>query len=192
MLTGSIFLAESAGNLSVLAELGFSLNCSILSSLFCRSCSSHPHTRMARITSLVFVDSTISDQQIVNQIINQIIPPEADMIVLDASRDGIEQMTEVLADRSGIQSLCIVSQGSVSSLKLGSGYLTMFNLDCYGWQLQGWGEAFASDASIVLCGCAAGEQDKLFLQRLSLLTGAVAIRCLSSANLSSTQNLQVS
>jgi hypothetical protein len=119
--------------------------------------------------SLVFIDSAINHEQILST-----IPlPKAEVILLDANRDGLEQITEVLAGRQGIQNLYIVSQGSASSLQLGSGYLTRFNLDRYGWQLQAWGEALASNANITLYGCTAfGEQDKTLAQQLCWLTGA--------------------
>ncbi|NJO79451.1 MAG: DUF4347 domain-containing protein [Cyanobacteria bacterium RM1_2_2] len=119
--------------------------------------------------SLVFIDSAINDAQILST-----IPlPEAEVILLDADRDGLEQITEVLAGRQGIQNLYIVSQGSANSFQLGSGYLTRFNLERYGWQLQAWGEAFAPNANMTLYGCTAlGEQDKNFAQQLCWLTGA--------------------
>lgn len=125
---------------------------------------------MASISlSLVFIDSAISDAQILST-----VPlPEAETIILDANRDGLEQITEVLAERKEICNLCIISQGSASSLQLGASYLTRFNLDRYGWQLQAWGEALAPDACIMLYACTAlGEPDKILVQRLSLLTGA--------------------
>lgn len=119
--------------------------------------------------SLIFIDSAINDAQILST-----IPlPEAEAIILDSRRDGLEQITEVLAERQGICNLYIVSQGSANSLQLGSSYLTRFNLDRYGWHLQAWGEALAPNAYITLYACTAlGEHDKTLVQRLSLLTGA--------------------
>jgi hypothetical protein len=119
--------------------------------------------------SLIFIDSAINNEQILST-----IPlPEAEAFILDSHRDGLEQITEILAGRQGVRNLYIVSQGSASSLQLGASYLTRFNLDRYGWHLQAWGEALAPNATITLYGCTAlGEHDKTLVQRLSLLTGA--------------------
>lgn len=134
---------------------------------------------MASPTSLVFVDSTINPDQLLR---NGVLA-ESELIVLNVEQDGVEQITAALADRRGIQSLHIVSQGSASSLKLGSGYLTIFSLESYGWHLQVWGESLALNADILLYGSdtATSEQDKVFMQRLSLLTGAkIAASCYST------------
>jgi hypothetical protein len=118
---------------------------------------------------LVFIDPAVEDASLMSSE----IPAEAETITLDANRDGLEQMTEVLADCQGIDQLHIVSSGSLSSLQLGASYLTRFNLNRYGWHLQAWGEALAPHAQIVLHGCIApSQQDITLSQYLSLLTGA--------------------
>jgi hypothetical protein len=119
--------------------------------------------------SLIFIDSALNNEQF----LSTISLPAAETIVLDANRDGLEQITEVLAGRQGIGNLYIVSQGCASSLQLGSSYLTRFNLDRYGWHLQAWGEALVPNAHITLYACTAfGEHDQTLVQRLSLLTSA--------------------
>lgn len=127
-------------------------------------------------TALVFTNSA-SDTQF---ILFKGLPPGAEWIVLDAEQDGIEQITAVLANRSGIQSLHIVLPAGLSNLKLGSADLTLFNLDRYGWQLQQWGEALGPNGNISLYGChdqtgsrgAVVHLSSPLLTRLRLLTGA--------------------
>jgi Domain of unknown function (DUF4347) len=141
---------------------------------------------MARTSSLIFVDSSIpfahfrDDETFAH----------AEKIILDANRNGIEQITDILKQRYGVQELYIIAQGNRGSLKLGSSYLTIFDLDRYAWSLQAWGESLVPNAAIYLCGIEAcgteageteacgieaGELDKAFMQRLSLLTGAKII-----------------
>lgn len=137
-----------------------------------------PSSSMARSstsTALVFIDSA-SDAY---PILAAGDLPEAEWVFLDADRDGVEQITQVLANRSGLQSLHIVFSGSPGHLKLGSAQLTLFNLDHYGWQLQQWGEALGPNATILLysanSAAANGAVVSLsvpFLIRLGLLTGA--------------------
>ena len=61
-------------------------------------------------TNLVFIDSAVED---IDQLLNDFSQEsDVEVIVLDANRDGIEQISEILAQRSGIESLHIVSHGS--------------------------------------------------------------------------------
>lgn len=136
---------------------------------------SYPMARSSTSIALVFTDSA-SDAY---PILAAGDLPEAEWVFLDADRDGIEQITQVLADRSGLQSLHIIFSGSPSNLKLGSAHLTLFNLDRYGWQLQQWGEALRPNATILLYvannAASNGAVVSLsvpFLIRLGLLTGA--------------------
>lgn len=148
--------------------------------------STSPMARSSTLTNLVFLDAALNT----DQILIQKILPEAEVVVLDADRDGIEQITVALANRRGLQSLHIVFQGDPSSLQLGSTHLTLFSLDRYGWQLQQWGESLAANAQILLhCSETSnvGDPDMArlpmgLLNRLRLLTGARIFACGSIAN----------
>ncbi|WP_333119228.1 DUF4347 domain-containing protein [Microcoleus sp. SVA1_B3] len=97
-----------------------------------------------------------------------------EVILLDRFRDGIEQITEILGQRSSITSLHIVSHGREAAVEIGSTELNIDNLETYSNQLQQWGKALNESASILLYGCnvAAGESGIKFIQKLSELTGA--------------------
>ncbi|MFM7423835.1 MAG: DUF4347 domain-containing protein [Elainella sp.] len=129
---------------------------------------------MARSNSdLVFIDATAHDLQL-----TAYVAPEAEVMILTAEQDGIEQITTALTGRSGLQILHIVSFSGSGSLQLGSTQLTLFNLDQYGWQLQQWGESLVPGAEIVFydfVGSAEAVTSQFsapFLSRLRLLTGA--------------------
>ncbi|MBN3875043.1 Calx-beta domain-containing protein [Nostoc sp. JL23] len=99
----------------------------------------------------------------------------SEVVILDANRDGLAQITEFLAKRetNSFQSIHIVSHGSLGSLQLGSINFNFSNLDSYKNQLQKWASALTDKADILLYGCdiASGEGTK-FVQQISQITGA--------------------
>ncbi|MEG3972932.1 DUF4347 domain-containing protein, partial [Microcoleus sp. T2B6] len=97
-----------------------------------------------------------------------------EVVLLDRTRDGIEQITEILGQRSSITSLHIVSHGREAAVEIGSKELNIDNLETYSNQLQQWGKALSESGSILLYGCniAAGESGIKFIQKLSEITGA--------------------
>lgn len=127
---------------------------------------------MAASTSLtlLFVDSNVPNYQWL--IDNR--KPDAEVVVLNADRDGITQITEYLAGQRQVGSAQIISHGARGSLQLGSTTLTAENLDTYAAQIQSWSKALTENADILLLGCnvAADERGKAFVQAIAHLTGA--------------------
>jgi hypothetical protein len=127
---------------------------------------------MAASTSLtvIFVDSNVSDYQWL--VDNR--EPDAEVVVLNADRDGITQITEYLAGQRQVGSAQIISHGAAGALQLGSTTLTAENLSSYATQVQSWSKALTENADILLLGCnvAADERGKAFVQAMSHLTGA--------------------
>ncbi|MEP6578607.1 DUF4347 domain-containing protein, partial [Microcoleus vaginatus GB2-A3] len=119
--------------------------------------------------SLVIVDSRVENYQ---QLIGG-IKAGTEVFVLNPTREAIEQITEILGQRS-ITSLHIVSHGREAAVEIGSTELNIHNLETYSNQLQQWGKALNESGSILLYGCniAAGESGIKFIQKLSELTGA--------------------
>ncbi|MEG4056034.1 MULTISPECIES: DUF4347 domain-containing protein, partial [unclassified Microcoleus] len=97
-----------------------------------------------------------------------------EVFVLNPTREAIEQITEILGQRSSITSLHIVSHGREAAVEIGSTELNIDNLETYSNQLQQWGKALNESGSILLYGCniAAGESGIKFIQKLSEITGA--------------------
>ena len=120
--------------------------------------------------NIVFVDAGVSDYQ---TLVNG-VEPGTEVVVLDGNSNGINQITEVLANRSDIDSVQIVSHGDEGSLQLGNSYLDSGNIASYEGQLQKWGKALAENGDILLYGChvADGELGSAFINRLSELTEA--------------------
>lgn len=96
------------------------------------------------------------------------------VFVLDSTRDGVEQITRILANCSDLDSLQIVSHGREARVQLGSIELCSDNLETYSHLLQQWGKALSERGNILLFGCsvAAGESGAAFVRRLSFIAGA--------------------
>ncbi|MEH1860615.1 MAG: Calx-beta domain-containing protein [Nostoc sp.] len=122
-------------------------------------------------TNIVFIDPKVIDYQ---SLVSG-IALGSEVVILDPNRDGLAQITEFLAKResNSVQSIHIVSHGSVGSLQLGSINFSLSNLDSYKNQLQKWASALTEKADILLYGCdvASGEGTK-FVQQISRITGA--------------------
>jgi hypothetical protein len=121
--------------------------------------------------TLVFIDPAVEDYQT----LLEGIVPEAKAIALDASRDGVEQITEILQESTCLETIHLVSHGSPGCLYLGSTQLNLKTLERYISQLQSWSSALVSggQGGIFLYGCnvAAGKDGATFVQRLQQTTG---------------------
>lgn len=117
--------------------------------------------------NIVFVDSKVPDWQMLVRGMVCNIP----VVLLDATRDGVEQMTQILA-RGYFQAVHILSHGSPGSLSLGN---TTLNLDSlksrYASLVKGWRDRLTPDADILLYGCSVATEAK-FIDRLATLTQA--------------------
>ncbi len=85
--------------------------------------------------------------------------PGLEVVLLDSSRDGIVQITEVLERHRGLSSLHIVAHGEVGGLWLGSELVNSNSLHQYRQDFQSWGNALAPDGDILLYGCNVGAEE---------------------------------
>jgi Domain of unknown function (DUF4347) len=120
-------------------------------------------------STLVFIDSSVEGYQaLIDGVMN------AEVILLDSSRDGIEQITEALQQYSEVESIHIISHGGSGNVRLGSTLLNSSTLDRYTTQLQSWSNSLTINADILFYGCdiAAGEEGDRFIHQISQLTQA--------------------
>ncbi|MEW6160246.1 MAG: DUF4347 domain-containing protein, partial [Verrucomicrobiota bacterium] len=96
------------------------------------------------------------------------------IVVLDSSRDGIEQITEALSGENSVSAIHILSHGVSGNLLLGNTRLNSESLGRYAAQLSAWQTALSFEADILLYGCdvAAGASGSEFISGLAELTGA--------------------
>ncbi len=139
----------------------------------------HPHREFLRATesvgaptvkNVLFVDARVENCDS----LARGATADTFVFVLDSTRDGVEQITRILANCSDLDSVQIVSHGREARVQLGSIELWRDNLETYSHLLQEWGKALSERGDILLCGCsvAAGESGAAFVRRLSFIAGA--------------------
>ncbi|MDJ0633034.1 MAG: DUF4347 domain-containing protein [Xenococcaceae cyanobacterium MO_188.B29] len=101
--------------------------------------------------SIAFVDAEVVKNQ--NFIAN--LNLETELILIDSNRDGIKQITEILAERRNINSLQIITtaQGNEGSINLGLTQLNIHTIEAYIDDLQQWKNALSATPEIMLYGC---------------------------------------
>ncbi|MBD2068882.1 DUF4347 domain-containing protein [Leptolyngbya sp. FACHB-671] len=121
-------------------------------------------------STVVFVDSTVDDYQSLASSAS----PGTEVIVLDATQDGVTQITSALAGRSGVESVQILSHGSSGQLQLGSTQLSLETLNQYTAQIQSWSSSLTETADVLLYGCnvAGSDTGNSFIQQFATLTDA--------------------
>uniref|UniRef100_UPI00378489AF DUF4347 domain-containing protein n=1 Tax=Planktothrix agardhii TaxID=1160 RepID=UPI00378489AF len=119
---------------------------------------------------IIFIDSSVENYQSLITGADK----NAEIVILEKDRSGVEQITQALRNWSNIKALHIVSHGSPGSLQLGSDILNRENLDSFSSLLQQWGKALTKTADILVYGCevAAGEIGEKFIRRLNEIIGA--------------------
>jgi Domain of unknown function (DUF4347)/Domain of unknown function (DUF4082) len=124
--------------------------------------SSTPHT-------IAFVDAHVADVMTIMAGLKSDVK-----VLLDPTRDGIEQITKTLSYYKGLTGIEIVSHGNVAQVQLGQDALNANNIQQYSHSLQQWSESLAPEADILFYGCnvAAGAAGQAFVRDLSKLTGA--------------------
>ncbi|MEG5042772.1 MULTISPECIES: DUF4347 domain-containing protein, partial [unclassified Microcoleus] len=127
------------------------------------------------VRSIAFIDTQVEDYQ---SLIAG-VTPGTEVVVLDGNKDAIDQITQILALRTNIDSIHIVSHGAPGSLQLGDVRFSLNDIECDRQDLQQWFSPRTDSIgdtrpNILLYGCcvAAGETGKAFVKRLSELTGA--------------------
>ncbi|MDH1252721.1 Ig-like domain-containing protein [Comamonas thiooxydans] len=119
---------------------------------------------------VVFVDSNIKDYQ---QLVSG-LKPDTEVVVLDANKDGLQQIADYLDGRSGIDSIHVLSHGKIGQVQLGSDWLDSADLASRSELLNAIGQSIASDGDILLYGCQVGAngEGRAFIDGLAAATGA--------------------
>ena len=96
-----------------------------------------------------------------------------EIFILDADRDGLEQITEFLGDYVDIDAIHILSHGAAGTLRLGSSLITSDELSENAALLEAWGRHVRPGGDLLLYGCnvADGEVGVAFVEELSTYTG---------------------
>ncbi|WP_197085472.1 putative Ig domain-containing protein, partial [Cellvibrio sp. pealriver] len=127
------------------------------------------------ITSVVFVDTAVSDYEaIVDDIKSRSDADKIAVVYLDPQTDGVEQIASALAQYSNLSSIHIISHGSAGAVELGNTRLTDSTLFRYEDDLAAWGKALGEAGDILLYGCdvAAYPTGQALIERMAQLTDA--------------------
>ncbi len=120
--------------------------------------------------SLVIIDSQLKD----NEILSSSAPIGSKVYRLDMSKDGIEQISEILKKHDGLTSVHFLSHGGSGYLSLGNAILKAETISYYKEQIQGWQQSLSAGADLLFYGCETGSGAKgaELLDKLAELTGA--------------------
>ena len=104
---------------------------------------------------LVIVDTATPDyQQLVDDILSR--DPEGgqiDVALLDPSRDGVDQLGEILSGYADLDAVHIVSHGEAGAVSLGNATLDSAALREQSDAISGWGDALNADGDLLIYGC---------------------------------------
>jgi len=126
---------------------------------------------------LVFVDAGLEDREaLVADLLGQGSDQRTvEVVLLDAERDGLSQISETLARYAAdLDAVHVVSHGTSQGIQLGGTWLDQTRLDHEADLVAGWRDALSRDADLLLYGCnlAASSEGKALIEQLAGLTGA--------------------
>lgn len=117
---------------------------------------------------LAIFDPKVSDLQV----LLAGLQPDVQYAILDAERDGIEQISALLED-SAASEVTIVARGFCGGLSVGASTLNHCNLSEYEHQLRNWFSDKTSACLTLLAGEVAQRKvGKAFVNQLTAITGA--------------------
>jgi hypothetical protein len=112
---------------------------------------------------LIVIDPSIESYQFL------VDAAEAEVVVLDATKDGVEQLSQILADRQNI-SLQVLAHGESGRLYLGTTQVDAACLLANTVPIRGWGRSL-SEVLIYACHLAEGKEGRQWVDQLTELTG---------------------
>ncbi|WP_095127731.1 Ig-like domain-containing protein [Pseudomonas sp. Irchel s3h14] len=119
--------------------------------------------------SVVFVDSRVKDADS----LLKGVAPGTQVVQLDASKDGLQQIADYLDTHQGTSSVQIIAHGNAGDLWLGDSYLSADNVAARSAVLAEIGKDMNVGGDILIYGCytAEGERGLSFVDSLAQLTG---------------------
>ncbi|PBJ14163.1 BNR/Asp-box repeat protein [Pseudomonas ogarae] len=119
--------------------------------------------------SVVFVDSRVKDASS----LLQGVAPGTDVVQLDATKDGLQQIADYLDTHQGVSSVQIIAHGNAGDLWLGNSYLSADNVQARSEVLAQIGQDMNAGGDILIYGCYTAEGDRglSLVNSLAQLTG---------------------
>ncbi|MGI4721312.1 MAG: tandem-95 repeat protein [Janthinobacterium lividum] len=119
---------------------------------------------------IVFVVDNVPDYQKMIAAVE----PGVEVVVLDHTKDGLQQVIAALDGRAPVDAIHLVTHGEQQQIELGTSIITNASIDGYGSELGRIGQHLNAGGDLLVYGCnvAAGEAGAAFVDRLAQLTGA--------------------
>jgi hypothetical protein len=119
--------------------------------------------------AVVFVDARVKD----SADLLKGVAPGTQVVQLDASKDGLQQIADYLGSHQGVSSVQIIAHGNTGDLWLGSTYLSADNVAARSEVLAQIGQDMnvGGDILIYACNTAEGTKGLNFVDSLAQLTG---------------------
>ena len=95
-------------------------------------------------------------------------------VVLDPQRGGVDQISEILASRSDLDAIHLISHGSDGAIQVGGDTLDLAAVQQHEEAVRTWGGALSDQGDLLIYGCdlAATETGQALVDTLAGLTGA--------------------
>ena len=122
------------------------------------------------IQEIVFIDSRVKDADLI--IAN--LSSNSTVVMLNADSDGLAQIAQALAGRTGIDGIHIVSHGAPGEMQLGSTTISAAQLESHREVLAAIGQALTTEGDLLLYGCDVGQGvvGADFVKSIADMTGA--------------------
>ncbi len=119
---------------------------------------------------VVFINSSVLNSE---DIIDD-LPENAAVVYLTSGEDGVQELTDYLADKSSIDTIRIISHGNEGYFVLNGTLIDSQYLTAHPDRIASWGHALSEGGDILLYGChiAASDHGKAFVENLADLTDA--------------------
>ncbi|MGV8894023.1 MAG: DUF4347 domain-containing protein, partial [Burkholderiaceae bacterium] len=121
-------------------------------------------------TEIIFIEDNVADYRT----LIAAAKPGAEIVLLDSSANGLEQMARYVAGRADVDAIHLFSHGAQAQLNLGALTLTADNLGQYGAPLDSIGRSLTENGDFLVYGCdaAGGDKGLDFIGKLAAATGA--------------------
>ncbi|MGF1601254.1 MAG: DUF4347 domain-containing protein [Thermosynechococcaceae cyanobacterium] len=121
----------------------------------------------SEILSIAFVDAAIAPPELQGLQVDRVV-------FLNNQSDGIGQVDQVLSRYKDLESIHILSHGSIGVMQLGNTFLDQASLSENHNRLSRWGDALTKDGDLLFYGCSiAADSDGItFVEQISQLTQA--------------------
>ena len=125
---------------------------------------------------LLFVDPRASGQEdiVADLLSHKWSQRQVEVWVLDAERDGVEQISDILARFRDVDTLHLVGPGTASAIQLGSTWLDPQSVAGYAGPIARWNEALAEGGTLLLHNAAltTSPEGRTLVAALVALSGA--------------------